>query len=82
MDHSKLKICYVINTSGGKSYWTRIGVAFVHRDGSLNVKLNALPINGEMHIRDSEPRRSDDFKPPPDDSQLNLTPTNNEDWDF
>jgi len=33
-------------------YWVRIGVAFENRDGSINVKLNALPVNGTLHIRD------------------------------
>lgn len=55
-----MKICYSISQSGDRSFWTRIGVAFVNRDGSLNVKLNCLPVNGEMTIRDYEPNRSRD----------------------
>jgi hypothetical protein len=39
---------------GGKDFWTRIGVCFVNRDGSMNLKLNALPIGGEIHIREEE----------------------------
>jgi hypothetical protein len=50
-----MKICYHISQAGGKSYFNRIGVAFVNRDGSLNVKLNCFPINGEIHIRDYQP---------------------------
>ncbi|MEM1010021.1 MAG: hypothetical protein AAGJ35_13570, partial [Myxococcota bacterium] len=34
-----------------KSHWLRIGVAFVNRDQSLNVVLNALPTNNTLHIR-------------------------------
>ena len=30
----------------------RIGTAFVNRDGSYNVFLDALPVNGKLHIRD------------------------------
>ncbi|MEK7705983.1 MAG: hypothetical protein AAB426_13555 [Myxococcota bacterium] len=30
----------------------RLGTAFVNRDGSLNVFLDALPVNGKLHIRD------------------------------
>ena len=40
MDQSKLKIVYVITERNGKSYWNRVGVAFVNHDGSLNVKLD------------------------------------------
>jgi hypothetical protein len=47
-----------VTTEGkdGKNYWTRIGVAFVNRDGSLNVKLEAFPVNAQFHIRDFNPR--------------------------
>ena len=40
-----------------KNYWQPIGIAFINRDGSLNVKLNSLPLNGSLHIREqySEP---------------------------
>lgn len=56
MDSAKMKIVYVISERGGKNYWNRIGVAFVNTDGSLNVKLEAIPVNGEMHVRDYVPR--------------------------
>lgn len=39
-----------------KKLWLRIGTAFPNRDASLNVKLDAMPINGTLHIRDPEPR--------------------------
>ena len=35
-----------------KAYWLRLGTAFVNRDGSLTVYLNALPTNAKLHIRD------------------------------
>lgn len=56
MDQSKLKIVYVITERNGRSYWNRVGVAFVNSDGSLNVKLEAVPVTGEMQIRDWSPR--------------------------
>jgi len=37
-----------------KSLWVRIGSAFVNSDQSLNVKLNAMPVNGTIHIRDAD----------------------------
>ncbi len=51
-----MKICYVITGRGDQKFWNKIGVAFVNRDGSLNVKLDSLPINGEFHIRDQAPK--------------------------
>lgn len=56
MDSSKMKIVYVITERGGRNFWNRCGVAFVNSDGSLNVKLEAIPVNGEVHIRDYVPR--------------------------
>ena len=36
-----------------KSIWIKIGVAFVNRDDSLSISLNALPTNGRLHVRES-----------------------------
>jgi hypothetical protein len=52
MNPSKMKIVYVISERNGKSYWNRVGVAFVNNDGSINVKLDAMPVSGELQIRD------------------------------
>lgn len=48
----KVKAVYVITGKGERKFWNKVGVAFVNRDGSLNVKLEALPLDGELHIRD------------------------------
>lgn len=55
-DKSRMKYVYVITGSGERKFWNKIGVAFMNRDGSLNVKLEALPIDGTCHIRDYTPR--------------------------
>ena len=54
-EESKMKIVYTITERGDRSYWTRIGVAYLNRDGSMNVKLDAVPVNGTMQIRDWTP---------------------------
>ncbi len=51
-----MKIVYVITDRNQRKYWNRIGVAFVNSDGSMNVKLEAIPVSGEMQIRDYVPR--------------------------
>ncbi len=35
-----------------RKVWVRIGSADVTKDGSINVVLDALPVNGTLHIRD------------------------------
>jgi len=37
-----------------KDLWIRIGSAFDNNDGSINIKLNALPLSGKLQLR--EPR--------------------------
>jgi hypothetical protein len=56
MEASKMKIVYVITDRNQRKFWNRIGVAFVNSDGSVNVKLEAIPVSGEMQIRDYVPR--------------------------
>jgi len=46
-----------------RKFWVRIGSAFINRDQSMNVRLDALPTNSMLHIRDYEPpenRRRED----------------------
>ncbi|HWZ88241.1 MAG TPA: hypothetical protein VNW92_05305 [Polyangiaceae bacterium] len=56
MEQNKMKIAYVITQRKDKSFWNRVGVAFVNSDGSINVKLEAVPVSGEIQIRDYQPR--------------------------
>jgi hypothetical protein len=54
-----LKDVYAIKereSTGGeaKDHWTRIGIGFVNRDNSINVVLDAIPLNGRFHIRDRQ----------------------------
>ena len=59
----KCKVVYTVRESGeGKKFWCSIGRAFDNKDGSLNVVLDALPIDGKLHIR--EPREKDEDQSP------------------
>jgi len=52
---SKMKAVYtVVNRGEGKSLWTRVGVGFVNQDGSWNLKLDAIPTNGTLQVREWE----------------------------
>jgi hypothetical protein len=46
----------VVDRGAGKSYWTRVGVGFVNRDGSITLKLDAIPVNGTLQVREWESR--------------------------
>jgi hypothetical protein len=46
------EVFQVLETSKDKSYWNRIGAAWVHEDGDgLSVTLNAMPLDGRIIIR-------------------------------
>ena len=57
-----MKVVYTIvdDSNQDKSFWVRIGRAFENKDGSLNVLLDALPVNGKLHIRDRKEEAKDD----------------------
>ncbi len=55
METKTMKVVYTVIERGGKSYWTRVGVGFVNQDGSLNLRLDAIPTNGTLQVRDWEP---------------------------
>ncbi len=60
----KMKIVYTITErQPGKSFWTRVGAGFINRDGSINLRLDAIPVSGTLQVRDWEPR--DDRDAPP-----------------
>lgn len=43
--------------AGQKSYWTRIGRVFEHKDGKgFDIVLNALPVDARITLRRDEPR--------------------------
>lgn len=46
-----LAVYVIVKHPGRAPYWMSVGKAFVNRDHSLNVRLDALPIDGQLHIR-------------------------------
>ncbi len=46
-----MKIAYTVAGEGEKKRWIKVGVAFENKDGSFNVLLDALPVNGHLNIR-------------------------------
>jgi hypothetical protein len=65
---------YVIIERKGydRPFWSRIGSAFFNRDGSINVLLDSLPLQGKIQLREDTPKedrdRGDFRKKPAGDS--------------
>lgn len=49
---AKLKVVWAITPRGGQTVWSRVGVAWQGTSGALFVRLDALPVSGELCIRD------------------------------
>ena len=46
------EVFQIIEGQNGKSRWTKVGAAFLNKDGSINVLLDAFPKDGKLQIRD------------------------------
>ena len=58
-----LKIYTIVEKKNfDKGIWLEIGVARENRDGSLSGKLDALPANGTIHIREYEQNQKNGFR--------------------
>ena len=58
-----LKIYTIVKKENmAKGIWLEIGVASENRDGSLSGKLDALPSNGTIHIREFEQNQNNGFR--------------------
>jgi hypothetical protein len=53
-------VVYTITEKPGsdKSFWSKIGSAWINRDLSINIQLDALPVNGKLHLREQLERPS------------------------
>lgn len=51
--------CYAVTDGKEREFWTRIGTAFENRDGSITCRLDALPVNGKVVIREPSQRDRD-----------------------
>lgn len=49
------KAVYAIARDGERTFWNRIGSCDVLPGGELVVRLDAVPVSGELRIRDAEP---------------------------
>ncbi len=41
------------------SIWTRAGTAWLNRDGSFNITLDVLPLDGRLHVREAVDKKDE-----------------------
>jgi hypothetical protein len=54
------KVLCPLEGKNGKTFWMKIGTAWINNDGSTNVYLDAFPSNAKLQIRDLDEQ---DLKP-------------------
>lgn len=53
----RLVVYTIVERPGAeKSFWARVGSAWINRDQSINIQLDALPVNGKLHVREPQER--------------------------
>lgn len=57
MSAANLKAVYTTVERSGRTHHLRIGTAEVKADGSLAVRLDAIPVSGKLMIEDLNPQR-------------------------
>lgn len=50
----------VLDPKDDRGIWIRCGTAFRNSDESINVYLDVLPRDGKLHIKNLEPRATED----------------------
>lgn len=50
---------YAIVERDGRTFWPRVGTAFDNADGSVTVKLDAIPVGGKLQIQDRKEHEND-----------------------
>jgi len=55
-EHDMVAWC-IVEHKDEASKWVRCGTGRMNRDGSVNVRLDALPLTGELHIRPALPKK-------------------------
>jgi hypothetical protein len=53
--------CYTVRDRGEnkKPFWLAIGSAWTNKDGSFNLKLDALPVDGQITVRVRKEREAE-----------------------
>jgi len=61
MESKRMKVLCPVqrNDDSKKAVWRTLGIAFENKDGSINVYLDAYPVNGKLQLRefDDDDRR-------------------------
>lgn len=56
---TQLKAVYtIVERKEARNIWIRVGIGFVNGDGSINIRLDAVPVDGRLHVRNFQKKES------------------------
>lgn len=58
--NNEKKSVFALTERDSKTYWTRIGAAWLNKDGSISATLDAVPVSGRLQIREDQEREERD----------------------
>ena len=50
--NKRKRVVCPVTSKDGKTYWMKMGSAYVNRDSSINLYLDCLPVNGRLQVRE------------------------------
>lgn len=71
MELNKRYAVFSIRDGKNGSIWTRAGSAYMNRDGSVNLYLDVLPLDGKLHVREAGESRREAPGDPREQQQRN-----------
>ena len=48
----RYKVLSPVKNKDGRTFWVKMGIGFPNQDGSTNIFLDGLPVNGKLQLRD------------------------------
>lgn len=49
---------HIVDKGPEKSFWLKVGIAFLNRDQSINVLLDVLPKDGKIQLRSQDKNKN------------------------
>jgi hypothetical protein len=62
-------------TKKHETIWVRAGIAYVNPDDSMNLILDVLPLEGQLHVRETGEKRNTTHNQPPREEPKVETPS-------
>ena len=68
----RYKVYSPVKNNDEKTFWVKMGIGYQNQDGSTNIYLDGLPVNGKLQLREwDEPSRVEGSRELPEPANEN-----------